>query len=366
MAATFGASSAEAGSVPLLAQAGFAIGLIFVAPLGDLYDRKRLVIALEIMLFLALASFSMAPSLMALRICAFLVGVSATSVQVVVPLAATLASPERRGQVVSLVFTGTLMGILSARIVAGIVADTWGWRIIFELSAIAAACVAILIAVVIPAEGRRQGPPYLKLLASTAAQWTRFATLRRVSILGALTFGVFCAYWTTLTFQLESAFGFDAWRIGLFGIAAMAGAVLSPFAGKMADRIHPSSMQLATLTTLLLGTLLAAIGRESLSLLVLATIVIDVGMQTTQVSSLAQIYALDPLANSRINTVYIASFFMGGALGTALGILAWNHGYWVAVCALLAAMSAVALCIAVRSVMLRKASDASRDEREQD
>lgn len=349
MAAALHVTGTQAGMVPILAQAGFAIGLVFIAPLGDLVDRKRLVIALEILLCCALLSLAVAPGIGAVHVCAFLIGVFATSVQVLVPLAATLASPERRGHVVSLVFTGTLTGILSARIVAGVVAAAWGWRAIFAMSAFAAAGIACLTAALIPSEGARHGQPYLRLLSSTAAQWMRFPTLRRVSLLGALTFGVFCAYWTTLTFQLQSAFGFDTRRVGMFGIAALVGAALSPLAGKLSDRMKPSGMQVATLAILLAGTLLAAAGMHSVWLLAAATVVIDVGMQATQVNSLAQIYALDPLANSRINTVYIACFFIGGALGTTVGMQAWRLSGWPGVCVVLAAMSIAALAMAVNN-----------------
>ncbi|MDR6936257.1 MFS transporter [Luteibacter sp. 3190] len=357
MAASLHVTGAQAGVVPILSQAGFAIGLVFVAPLGDLIDRKRLVIALEAMLCVALLALGVAPTLLAVYVAAFLTGVCATAVQVIVPLAATLAPPERRGHVVSQVFTGTLTGILSARIVAGLVAASWGWRAIFELSASAAAGVACLTAAMVPSEGVRHGPPYLRLLASTAAQWGRFATLRRVSLLGALTFGVFCAYWTTLTFELRGAFGFDTRQIGLFGIAAVLGAAVSPLAGKLSDRLKPSRMQLVTLGVLLVGTLLAAAGASSVWLLALATVVIDVGVQATQVSSLAQVYALDPLANSRINTVYIATFFTGGALGTTLGIQAWRLDGWTAVCVLLCLLSAIALVVAWRNAGDRSAAD---------
>ncbi|SEO58448.1 Predicted arabinose efflux permease, MFS family [Luteibacter sp. UNC138MFCol5.1] len=357
MAASLHVTGAQAGVVPILSQAGFAIGLVFVAPLGDLIDRKRLVIALEAMLCVALLALGVAPTLLAVYVAAFLTGVCATAVQVIVPLAATLAPPERRGHVVSQVFTGTLTGILSARIVAGLVAASWGWRAIFELSASAAAGVACLTAAMVPSEGVRHGQPYLRLLASTAAQWGRFATLRRVSLLGALTFGVFCAYWTTLTFELRAAFGFHTRQIGLFGIAAVLGAAVSPLAGKLSDRLKPSRMQLVTLGVLLVGTLLAAAGASSVWVLALATVVIDVGVQATQVSSLAQVYALDPLANSRINTVYIATFFTGGALGTTLGIQAWRLDGWTAVCVLLCLLSAIALVVAWRNAGDRSAAD---------
>jgi len=251
--------------------------------------------------------------------------------------------------VVSLVFTGTLMGILSARIVAGLVAATWGWRTIFQASAVVAACVACLTATAIPSEGARHAQPYRALLASTLAQWWRFAVLRRVSLIGALTFGAFCAFWTTLTFHLHDTYGFDTRQVGLFGIAAIAGAALSPLAGKLSDRVKPATLQMVTLAVLLVGILLAMLGATSVWMLVVATIVIDIGVQATQVNSLAQIYALDPLANSRINTVYIAMFFAGGASGTALGMQAWRAGGWVAVCCLLAVMCAVAIGIACRN-----------------
>ncbi|APH54189.1 Transporter, MFS superfamily [Granulibacter bethesdensis] len=326
---SFGASAAGVGFLPALSQWSMALGILAVVPLGDMLDRKRLIVVLELTLGAVLIAMTATRDVWTAGLISLLIGVCTAAVQVVVPMAASLAAPNERGKVVGLVFTGTLIGILSSRIVSGLIADWIGWRLVYAMSGIAAIATAILVQLTLPSQrgGHRDG--YASLLFSTGRQLARFPELRRLSLIGGLAFAAFCCFWTILTFQLSGpAFRFDSDRIGLFGIVAIGGALAAPWFGRQADRSSPQRAQLLTTGLLFVGCLVAALLPSSIAALIVATFVIDVGVQGTQVNNLAQLYGLDEKAHSRINAAFMIVFFVGGAIGTASGAIGWQAGGW--------------------------------------
>jgi predicted MFS family arabinose efflux permease len=346
--AAFGKSAAGVGYLPALSQWGMALGILFIVPLGDMLDRKRLVVALEVVLGLVLIAMAGTRDIRFAGAISLLIGVCTAAVQVVVPMAASLAAPNERGRVVGIVFTGTLIGILGSRIVSGIVADWMGWRFVYGLSGGGAIAIALLVHLSLPSQRGEHRLDYATLLVSTARQLARFPQLRRLSLLGSLIFAAFCCFWTLLTFQLSGpAFHFDSDRIGLFGIVAIGGALAAPWFGRQADRSSPQRAQLVTTALLVIGCLTAALFPTSIAALVVATFLIDVGVQGTQVNNLAQIYGLDATAHSRINAAYMIVFFVGGATGTASGAIAWQAGGWPMAAAALGAWAAGGLVVCV-------------------
>lgn len=364
--ASFGTSAAGVGFLPALSQWGMALGILAVVPLGDMLDRKRLIVMLELALGVVLIAMTATRDIRAAGLISLLIGVCTAAVQIVVPMAASLAAPNERGKVVGLVFTGTLIGILSSRIVSGLVADWIGWRLVFGMSGAAAVAIAIMVQLTLPSQrgGHRDG--YITLLVSTARQLARFPELRRLSLMGGLAFAAFCCFWTILTFQLSGPdFRFDSDRIGLFGIVAIGGALAAPWFGRQADRSSPQRAQWLTTALLFLGCLIAALLPRSIVALIIATFVIDVGVQGTQINNLAQLYRLDEKAHSRINAAFMIVFFVGGAIGTASGAMAWQAGGWKGAAAALCCWSLAAFVVTLyherlsrRSTVLRQHGDA--------
>lgn len=341
-------TDAQIGNMPVLTQVGVGLGLLFLAPLGDMINRKKLVICLEVLLIAALIGMSVSGNLASLYIASFAIGVFAVAVQIVVPMAASMAPPQTKGKVVGFVFTGTLIGILASRVVSGYLADWLGWRWVYGLSAALALLIVLLIHAVFPSQPGTHKGSYGSLMASTLSQFWRFDKLRRLSFLGALVFGAFCSFWTSLTFHLSSEpFSFDSSQIGLFGLVAIAGALVAPIVGRLADRTSPERMQVLTVLIMVVGVLCGQWWQHSVLALIAATLLLDIGVQATQVNNLAQIYKLDEAANSRINTVFMVIFFIGGAIGSYCGVWAWSKGGWPLVSVQLLAFSVVALLIAI-------------------
>jgi predicted MFS family arabinose efflux permease len=348
MAATFGATESAVGKVPALTQAGYGAGLFFLTPLGDMIERKRLIAMLGALLTLALAATTLVPSLAALLVVSFLVGAFSVAAQVILPFAAAMAKPERRGEVVGAVFTGLLIGILGARVGGGFVAEHFGWRWVYALSAVLVVGGVAAIWTRLPTLPSHYDGGYGALLRSTLQQVARFALLRRVMLIAALAFGTFCSFWTTLTFHLSGApFHYGSDVIGLFGILAIAGALSAKFFGKLADNWPPLRTQIVTIGLIVVSIVLIQILPFSLCAFIVATLLLDVGMQATQVTNIAQIFTLDPAAYSRINTAFMTTVFFGGAVGSFAGVAAWSFGGWTAVCWQLLASSLAALLVVV-------------------
>jgi len=325
IAASFHASEEQIGTLPVLTQAGYGLGLLLLTPLGDMVDRKKLVVVLEVLLSFALVGVAAVGSLTALYVASALVGVLAVSVQVIMPMAAALATKDSKGRVVGVVFTGALTGILLARIMSGYVAEWLGWRYVYGISAGLALAAALLVALSLPTLPTHHSGSYGALLRSTLSQFRRFPLLRRATLLSSLVFGAFCSFWTTLTFHLSGPpFHYRSDTIGLFGVLAVAGALAAPVFGRMADRGNPARTQMLTVGLILASVLCVQWLPNSALAFVAATLLLDVGVQATQVSNLAQIYTLDETAHSRINTVYMTTMFIGGAIGTYAGVKSWS------------------------------------------
>jgi predicted MFS family arabinose efflux permease len=321
-------SERQIGLIPVLTQTGYALGLFFLTPLGDKIPRKRLIGGLLVLLILALAGMSLAPGIMAIYVMCLLTGTSAVIAQVILPMAAGM-DPDNKGKNVGIIFTGILTGILAARVFSGYVATWLSWRWVYAISAGMVLVAGIFLQVVLPAVRQTFQGTYAQLLGSTLQQIGRFALLRRTALLGALVFGVFCSFWTTLTFHLGGPpFNYASDIIGLFGLLAIGGALLAPVFGKMADKRHPARSLVMTIGLILAGVLLVMALPDNLYATMAAVLLLDIGVQATQVSNVATIYSLDAAAHSRINTVYMTAYFLGGSIGTFAGVQCWHAGGW--------------------------------------
>lgn len=334
-----------AGILSVLAQAGYGLGLFFLTPIGDKIDRKRLILYLQLFLIVALVVTGTSENIIVLYLCSVLIGTFAVAAQVILPMAASIVTTDR-GKIVGLIFTGILAGVLAARVFSGFITDLLGWHYVYLISAAMVAVSALLMQADFPSTTDRFQGNYYQLLHSAIYQFKRFAMLRSSALIGGLMFGTLSSFWTTLTFHLsEAPFNYKATTIGLFGILAAASALLVPLFGKLADKGNVNRSLALTIAMVLISIIIQFLFPASLLVLCLSIILIDVGVQATQVTNIAVIYGLDSTANSRINTMYMTIYFLGGAGGAYTGVIFWNHFHWFGVLLQMTALTLMAMLI---------------------
>jgi len=348
IASTYHATEAQVGLISMFSQIGYGLGLFFITPLGDKVNKKNLILILLLVLFATLLLMSLAVSISQLWVLSVLIGLLSVSVQVIVPMAASL-DPVHRGKTVGKIFTGILIGILSARVFSGFIAEWFGWRYVYGFSAVMVFVVTLLLKFYLPDVRNRFIGSYWQLLGSALMQVKRFSLLRETALIGALQFGLFCSFWTTLTFHLNGApFFFHSDRIGLFGLVAIAGALMAPVFGKLADKGNANRSLLLTILIIILSIVLMKVMPDSVVALVVAVLLLDMGAQGMQVTNVTLIYTLDETSHSRINTIYMTTFFIGGAIGTSVGLFCWQHGGWSMVTWQLLAWAFLVLVLVLR------------------
>ncbi|RFZ90734.1 MFS transporter [Mucilaginibacter conchicola] len=322
------ATGAEIGKVSMFAQLGYGLGMFFLIPLGDKVNRKNLILLLSTLLIVALTGFSVATKLYQVYALSLLVGLLATSAQILMPMAATLDSVNR-GKTVGRVFAGILVGILGARVISGLIADWLGWRWVYGVSAMMVFVVAILLKFFLPNVPPKFKGNYGSLLKSALALIPQFKILRQAAFLGFFTFGIFCSFWTTLTFHLSAApLNYSTGTIGLFGFVAIGGALVAPWFGKLADKGNTHHSLLISVGMIIASVLLIKILPYSIVALIIAIFFLDIGVQAAQITNFARIYSLDEHSHSRLNTIYMTMYFIGGSAGTYFGLLSWKLGGW--------------------------------------
>ncbi|WP_250492128.1 MFS transporter [Caballeronia sp. GAWG1-1] len=340
---SFPGSAYLIGAVPAATQLGYALGMLVLAPLGDRFDRRLLILLQLAALGVALVVACVAPTLAVLIAASLAIGVVATIAQQAVPFAAELAPAAERGHAVGTVMSGLLLGILLARTVSGFVAEYFGWRAVFGASVIATIVLAVVVVARLPKSRPTSTLPYGKLLVSMWHLAVENPGLREASLTGGALFAAFSAFWSLLTLLLAGEpFHMGPQAAGLFGIVGAAGALAAPLAGKSADRRGPRAVITLSIGLVALSFVVFAFSARSIAGLVIGVIVLDIGVQAAQISNQSRIYALRPEARSRVNTVYMVAYFIGGALGSALASLAWHAMGWTGVCVVGLAATALA------------------------
>lgn len=342
----FQVSAAAIGGIAVATQLGYASGLLLLVPLGDMLDRRNLIIGSAGMATLMLVAVALSPGFPYALVASYFLGLICITPQLIIPYVAHLAEPEKRGRAVGLVMGGLLIGVLFSRSAAGFLGQWLGWREVFGVGAILTLLIALGLGLLprSPAIARRLSYP--ELLRSLGPLLAREPILQRHALMGALSFGAFSVFWTTLVFYLAARpehFGGNV--VGLFGLIAVAGAAAAPISGHYSDRLSARWVNGISLALMTLAFLLMLLADQSLYWLGVGVFLMDAGTQGNQISNQTRIYTLAPHLRNRITSVYMVIYFLGGAAGAALGAWAWMEWQWVGVCLLGAVMSALGLGI---------------------
>jgi predicted MFS family arabinose efflux permease len=316
LAHALGASPARIGFIPVATQLGYAAGIVLFAPLGDKLDRRRVIVAKAMLLAVALVLAGLAQGVLWLTAASLAVGLLATVAQDLVPAAAAIAEPSSRGKTVGTVMTGLLLGILLSRVVSGAVTEYLSWRAVFLGAAFVMALFAATAARALPSFPPTVNASYGALLGSMAELVRDVAPLRRAALTQGLLSVAFSGFWSTLALGLAAPpFVLSSVVAGSFGIAGAAGALAAPIAGGLADRRGPKTViRFGAALTVAAFVAMALFG-HSLIVLVVGTIVFDLGVQSCLIAHQTIVYAQDPAARSRLNAVLVSAMFAGMSCG---------------------------------------------------
>ncbi|HHT3491611.1 TPA: MFS transporter [Enterobacter hormaechei] len=346
IARAFDLSASSAGFIVTAAQLGYAAGLLFLVPLGDMFERRMLIVSMTLLAAGGMLITASSQSLTMMIIGTALTGLFSVVAQILVPLAATLASPEKRGKVVGTIMSGLLLGILLARTVAGLLASLGGWRTVYWVASVLMVIMALALWRGLPKVKQENHLNYPQLLASVFSLFTRDKLLRTRAVLGCLTFANFSILWTSMAFLLAAPpFNYSEGVIGLFGLAGAAGALGARPAGGLADKGKSHMTTSAGLVLLLLSWAAIWYGHVSVLALIVGILVLDLTVQCVHITNQTVIYRVKPDARNRLTAGYMTSYFIGGAAGSLISASAWQHAGWTGVCAIGAIVAAINLLV---------------------
>jgi predicted MFS family arabinose efflux permease len=353
------------GAVAMLGMAGAGMAQCVFVPLGDIRERRRLIVTMIACAALALALMATAQNAAWLMIATFVLGASCSVNHITTPFAAHLAPEKERGRIVGTVISGLLIGVLVSRTYAGWVGEVFGWRAVFASATILMLVMAALMWRWLPETGRSSQLTWPQLMRSVPVLWREQRVLREAVLINTLMFCVFSGFWTAMVFFVEAPpYNYTSRGAGLFGLIGAVGALCAPLAGKLTDRHGGHKNVLYAICGMILAfVILGALG-TSLAGFILGVIVLDMAQQFGHVSNQSRIYALVPEARSRLNMVYMTCSFTGGAIGSYACTYLWNHAGWWGVCS----FSIVLMCVALglwfsfnrRSTSIAPAPAASR------
>lgn len=335
IADSFHVTQVSVGFVAMLTQIGYALGMLTILPLADIKEKRSLIIIMLLCSACSLMFMYFSFNITVISIASFAVGFTTVVPQLIVPFAAQLAEPRERGKIIGTVMSGLLIGILVSRTFSGFVGEYWGWRSVYLIAAVLMIILAIFLGKILPFCPSSSGLKYKDLFKSMVSLTKSLSVLREASWNGALMFAAFSVFWTSLVFLLESPpYHLGASAAGLFGLVGVTGASAAPIVGRVADKRSPRfTIGIAMMAVILAYLCFWALGLKLWGL-ISGVILLDFGVQSCQISNQARVHALDDGARNRINTVYMVSYFIGGAFGSYLGSYSYAYFGWYGVCIL--------------------------------
>lgn len=335
MALALRVPEAQAALLVTLAQVAYGAGLLLLVPLGDMLERRRLIVGLVGLAAAGLFISGFATQYALLAVGTLVTGLFSVAAQVLVPMAAAHAAPGRSGQAVGILMSGLLTGILAARSVAGLLSDLGGWQLVYRVAAVALVVVAVLLWRALPDSRNAERASYLQTLRSMGTLLRGLPRLRSRSLLGALSFASVSALFSTMALLLAGpAYGLSDASIGLVGLVGVAGALMATATGRLADRGYAQWTTAGAALLVLAGWGALWLGAASMAWFLLGVLAVDIGLQGLHISNQNLVYTLAPEARARLNAVYMTAYFAGAAAGSAAGSAAWQAGGWAATCGL--------------------------------
>ncbi|MDQ6861448.1 MAG: MFS transporter [Verrucomicrobiota bacterium] len=363
-----GLSPALSGAIVTLTQLGYGLGLFLFVPLGDLCENRRLSLLMIAGTFVACLAIALSRGPVMFLAASLVTGVAATGAQILLPLASHLSAPERQGRTIGQIMSGLLAGIMLARPLASFMAETFGWRSVFYLSAALMAVIGVALAATLPERRPRARVPYQAILQSMVTLTRKHRQLRLRALYQAALFAAFNLFWTTAPLVLLRRFHFSQNGVALFALAGAGGALAAPLAGWMADH---GKTRLTTLVAhlILVGGFIVAgfIVAAGMVIAFAATgFLIDAAVQLNQITGQKIIFELSQEARSRVNSIYLTSMFAIGAMGSVIGSFCYDRGGWGMTAAVGAGIgaSSMLLFLLLDRVQSSESDDLPRDHAE--
>ncbi|USR65909.1 MFS transporter [Providencia stuartii] len=346
IAAQFNLTTNMAGFIVTAAQLGYAVGLLFLVPLGDLFERKRLILFMTFLSASGLLITALSTNIWQILLGTALTGLFSVVAQVLIPMAASIAHPNKRGKAVGIIMSGLLLGILLARTVSGAVAMVGGWRAIYWVAFVLLIILLIVLAIKLPRYHQKANLNYFQLLCSIGRLFFSTPVLAVRASLGALSFANFGLLWTAMAFLLASPpFNYSEGTIGLFGLVGAAGALMASQAGHLVDKGKGKMITTIGLVLLLLSWLPIGLAKHSLIAFIIGILVLDLAVQAVHVTSQSTLYRIMLEARNRLTAGYMTSYFIGGALGSLLSGYAYERAGWEGVAIAGVSLTALSLII---------------------
>ena len=347
--ADLGTTALAANHIALFSQCGYALGLLFLIPMADLYSRRRILLIDFTLLILALLATAVAPDIRTVHLCSLVIGVCSVVPQFFIPLAAQYSRPEEKNRNVGIILSGLLSGILASRVVSGAVGEWLGWREMYHIAAAAMLLAALVVLRILPDARPNFSGSYGALMRSLATLFRRYAALRLHALRAALAFGSFMCFWASLAFKMaEAPFHAGSDVVGLLGLCGIAGAVTASRVGVYIPRFSVRRLSAAGSLLQLVAWGLFGAGAGSYAAIIAGIVLIDIGMQAIQLCNQTPLFGLEPQASNRINTLFMSIYFIGGAFGTLLSGLTWSRWGWPGVVAAGAVLALASLLTTLR------------------
>ena len=345
-----GVSEFKTNLIAMVTQIGYAIGLLFIIPLADLYQRKKIILTNFAILIISLLSIAFGKNIHLILIASFFTGICSVIPQIFIPIASQFSRPENKGRNVGIVVSGLLTGILASRVISGFIGELFGWREMYHIAAGMMLVCAIIVLKILPDIQPNFKGKYSDLMKSLFSLLKEYPQLGIYSIRAALNFGSFLAMWSCLAFKMGRApFYANRDTIGLLGLCGIAGALTASFVGKYVKRVGVRRFNFIGCGLILFSWLLFFVGENSYIGIIAGIIIIDIGMQCIQLSNQTSIFELNPRASNRINTIFMTTYFIGGATGTFLAGTFWQLHGWHGVIGVGAFLTCISLLITISS-----------------